>query len=179
MSEKQKLLQILSRFGDDISIESVVYCFIQEMSKDFSALRLNRWISDLNNIYSLVDDIYTDSDSDELYGVDEVEYAIDDLKSRIKTRVPGTKISPSKIYATKHVSDFTLDLPCLTGKGAHQIQGTIEKINDKQNYYYQIKRDSRTVIRELSEHLENVYGHSFHIVSSRSVKDMFGDDPSC
>lgn len=110
---------------------------------------------------------------------DQLEYEIDDLKFRIKTRVPGTKISPSKTYTTKHISDFTLDLPCLTGKGAHQIQGTVEKINDKQNYYYQIKRDSRAVIRELSEHLENVYGHSFHIVSSRSVKDMFGDDPSC
>jgi hypothetical protein len=110
---------------------------------------------------------------------DQLEYAIDDLKSRIKTRVPGTKISPSKTYPIKYVSDFTLDLPCLTGKGAHQIQGTIEKINDKQNYYYQVKRDSRTVIKELSEHLGETYGHSFHIVSSRSVKDMFGDDPSC
>lgn len=50
MSEKQKLSQILSRFGDDVSVESVIYCFIQEMGKDFSALRLNRWISELNNI---------------------------------------------------------------------------------------------------------------------------------
>ena len=110
---------------------------------------------------------------------DQLEYEIDDLKFRIKTRVPGTKISPSKTYTAKYISDFTLDLPCLTGKGAHQIQGTIEKINDKQNYYYQVKRDSRTVIKELSEHLGETYGHSFHIVSSRSVKDMFGDDPSC
>lgn len=109
----------------------------------------------------------------------QLEYAIDDLKSRIKTRVPGTKISPSKVYALKHVSDYTLDLPCLINKGAHKIQGKVEAINDKQNYYYQVKRDSRTVIKELSEHLEKVYGHSFHIVSSRSVKDLFEDDPNC
>lgn len=109
----------------------------------------------------------------------QLEQDIEDLKFRIKTRVPGTKIAPSKTYSNKYISDYTLDLPCLIGRGAHKIQDTVEKIGDKQNYYYQIKRDSRTVIRELSEHLGEVYGHSFHIVSSRSVRDMFGDDSSC
>lgn len=50
MTEKQRLLNILSRFGDDISIESVIYTFIREADKDFSDLRLNRLIIGLTEI---------------------------------------------------------------------------------------------------------------------------------
>jgi hypothetical protein len=50
MTEKQRLLNILSRFDDDISVESVIYNFLRETDKDFSALRLNRWITGLTEI---------------------------------------------------------------------------------------------------------------------------------
>ncbi len=40
-------------------------------------------VSDLNNIYLLVDDISADPDSGELDGVDEVENAIDDLIDKL------------------------------------------------------------------------------------------------
>lgn len=50
MTEKQRLLNILSRFGDDISAESVIYTFLREADKDFSAPRLNRWITGLTEI---------------------------------------------------------------------------------------------------------------------------------
>lgn len=50
MTEKQRLLNILSRFGDDISVESVIYTFIREADKDFSDLRLNRFIIGLTEI---------------------------------------------------------------------------------------------------------------------------------
>lgn len=50
MSEKQRLLNILSRFGDDISVESVIYTFMREANKDYSDLRLNRFIIGLTEI---------------------------------------------------------------------------------------------------------------------------------
>ena len=50
MSEKQRLLNILSRFGEDISVESVIYTFIREADKDYSDLRLNRFIMGLTDI---------------------------------------------------------------------------------------------------------------------------------
>ena len=50
MSEKQRLLNILSRFGDDISVESVIYTFMREADKDYSDLRLNRFIMGLTDI---------------------------------------------------------------------------------------------------------------------------------
>ena len=45
MTEKQRLLNILSRFGEDISVESVIYTFLREADKDYSDLRLNRFIT--------------------------------------------------------------------------------------------------------------------------------------
>lgn len=50
MSEKKRLLNILSRFGDDISVESVIYTFMKEADKDYSDLRLNRFIIGLTEI---------------------------------------------------------------------------------------------------------------------------------
>lgn len=53
MTDKELLLDILSRHYtniDDVSIESIIYCFLNERGKDFSALRLNRWIQELNNM---------------------------------------------------------------------------------------------------------------------------------
>lgn len=50
MSEKQRLLNILSRFGDNISVESVIYTFMREADKDYSDLRLNRFIIGLTEI---------------------------------------------------------------------------------------------------------------------------------
>lgn len=50
MSEKQRLLNILSRFGDDISVESVIYTFLREADKEFSALRLNNFVKGLTEI---------------------------------------------------------------------------------------------------------------------------------
>ena len=50
MTEKQRLLNILSRFGDDISVESVIYTFLREADKDYSDLRLNRFIIGLTEI---------------------------------------------------------------------------------------------------------------------------------
>lgn len=50
MTEKQRLLNILSRFGDDISVESIIYTFLREADKDYSDLRLNRFIQGLTEI---------------------------------------------------------------------------------------------------------------------------------
>lgn len=50
MTEKQTLLEILERCGDNVAVESVIYQFLQRRGNKYSALRLNRWISDLNNI---------------------------------------------------------------------------------------------------------------------------------
>lgn len=50
MSEKQRLLNILSRVGDDISVESVIYTFMREADKDYSDLRLNKFIMGLTEI---------------------------------------------------------------------------------------------------------------------------------
>ena len=50
MTEKKRLLNILSRFGDNISVESVIYTFMREADKDYSDLRLNRFIMGLTEI---------------------------------------------------------------------------------------------------------------------------------
>ena len=50
MTEKQRLLNVLSRFGDDVSVESVIYTFMREADKDYSDLRLNRFIIGLTEI---------------------------------------------------------------------------------------------------------------------------------
>ena len=50
---------------------------------DYESVSRADIVSDLNNISSLVDDIWTDPDSDELYGVDELEDAIDDLIEKL------------------------------------------------------------------------------------------------
>ena len=50
MSEKQRLLNILSRCEDNVSVESVIYTFLQEADKDYSDLRLNRFIIGLTEI---------------------------------------------------------------------------------------------------------------------------------
>lgn len=50
---------------------------------DYEAVSHADIISDLNNLYSLVDDISADPDDGELDGVDEVEDAIDDLIEKL------------------------------------------------------------------------------------------------
>lgn len=50
ISEKQRLMEILSRYEDGVSVESVIYTFLREADKDFSALRLNRLIMGLTDI---------------------------------------------------------------------------------------------------------------------------------
>ena len=50
MSEKQRLLHILSQCEDDVSVESVIYTFMREADKDYSDLRLNRFIMGLTDI---------------------------------------------------------------------------------------------------------------------------------
>lgn len=50
---------------------------------DYETVSHTDIISDLNNLYSLVDDISADPDDGELDGVDEVEDAIDDLIEKL------------------------------------------------------------------------------------------------
>lgn len=50
MTEKQRLLHILSQCGDNVSVESVIYTFMRQADKDYSDLRLNRFIIGLTEI---------------------------------------------------------------------------------------------------------------------------------
>lgn len=87
-------LQLTSDFEDKLKKfieENCPYNFNIVINKNQSEVIIDDYeyvshaniISDLNNIYSLVEDIWTDSDSEELYGVDEVEDAIDDLIGKL------------------------------------------------------------------------------------------------
>ncbi len=87
-------LQLTSDFEDKLKKfieENCPYDFNIVINKNQSGVIIDDYeyvshadiISDLNNIYSLVEDIWSDSDSDELYGVDEVEDAIDDLIDKL------------------------------------------------------------------------------------------------
>lgn len=107
----------------------------------------------------------------------QIVYNLEDLKARINKRVQGTKISPIYNYDFRNTSDFTLEMPNLINKGVHKIQDKVEKIRDKQNYYYQVRYGTQSVIKELSERLSDIYGHSFKIVTNNSVQDLFEDDP--